>query len=575
MAQVLQFSEQTALSLHDEVLASLPSRLGDKLRQLNLITADQLQIALHEQKREGSVLGSVLMRLGFLDEETLATVLAERTGFRTIDLKNILMDPDLIQKLPKAVAQRCRAVPVFCDDQSLEVAMADPYDVVAMDEICRYFPRTLDFVPLVASATEIEELLNRASGLVGSLDGILKEMENGGASLEPNTKAWQHPVVRLVNTILYDAVRGNVSDIHLEPESSFVRLRYRLDGALRQIRALHLSHWPEISHRLKIMAGMNIADTRSLQDGRFEMQVGGASIDFRMSVMPTAKGENIVIRILDHRRALLPLEKLGFSDVATAHLNQILERPEGIILVTGPTGCGKTTSLYSMLSRISTVEINIMTLEEPIEYQLSLIRQTAIQEEQGLTFAEGVRGVLRQDPDVLLIGEIRDGDTAQMALRAAMTGHRVFSTLHCNDALGALPRLIDLGLSSRLLPGNVSGIMAQRLVRRLCPHCKKERAATAEECRILRCDQAHVYEAVGCAACDNSGTKGRMALAEILRVTPEMDDLIAADAPRSVLLKQARADGFISMAEDGISRVRTGDISMESLRRAVHVSGLA
>ncbi|HEU0117895.1 MAG TPA: ATPase, T2SS/T4P/T4SS family, partial [Alphaproteobacteria bacterium] len=448
---------------------------------------------------------------------------------------------------------------------------ADPYDVVAMDELRRYFPRLADIVPLVASPSDITDIIEHYSGFAASLDTLLQELETQQSSDIP-AELWQHPVVRLVNTILFDAVKRSASDIHFEPETSFVRLRYRIDGALQQVRALHSIHWPELSHRLKIMAGMNIADTRSLQDGRFRLQVGGADIDFRMAVMPTVSGENIVIRVLDHRNALLPPEKLGFNATALKQLDFILERPEGIVLVTGPTGSGKTTTLYSMLSKISSIDVNIMTLEEPVEYQFNLIRQTAVQEQQGLGFAEGVRGILRQDPDIIFIGEVRDGDTAQMALRAAMTGHQVFSTLHCNDALGALPRLIDLGLHPRMLSGNVTGILAQRLVRKLCPHCKQTRRATEEECRILNCDSAEIAEPAGCEYCNNIGMRGRMAISEILRVTPALDDLIAEDAPRLAMQKQIRDEGFRSMADDGIARVLAHDIALSELRRSVDLT---
>jgi general secretion pathway protein E/type IV pilus assembly protein PilB len=353
---------------------------------------------------------------------------------------------------------------------------------------------------------------------------------------------------------------------------------------------LHKSHWPELSHRLKIMAGMNIADTRSMQDGRFNMQVGSAEIDFRMAVMPTVQGENIVIRILDHRRALLPLEKLGYDKQALAQLDLILQRPEGVVLVTGPTGSGKTTTLYAILKRLSNVEINIMTLEEPVEYQFDMIRQTAIQEAQGLDFAEGVRGILRQAPDIIFIGEVRDADTARMALRASMTGHQVFTTLHCNDVFGALPRLSDLGLSSRMMAENISGIVAQRLVRKLCPKCKKIREATPQEADFLaQAETSHAFaglaetpqarleplilaEAVGCDHCSQSGYRGRLAVTEILRVTPEIDELVARDAPRAELRRRAASEGFRSMAQDGIAKVVRHETSLDELRRNVDLT---
>lgn len=568
MAQLFAFQrddevvEETAISLN---------RIGDKLLKSNLISSDQLQIALHEQRRSGKMLGAILVQLGFLNDEGLAGILAERTGYKNIDLKKTLIDPALMAMLPKHIAERCRAVPLNLADNRLEIAMADPYDVVAMDELSRYFPRAADLSPCVAPANDIANIIEHYSGFTTSLDAILQELETGESLAV--SENWQHPVVRLVNTILFDAVKRGASDIHLEPEANFIRLRYRIDGILHQVRALHRAHWPELSHRLKIMAGMNIADTRSLQDGRFALQIGGTDIDFRMAVMPTAQGENIVIRVLDHRNALLPLESLGFHAEALKELQLILERPEGIMLVTGPTGSGKTTTLYSMLSKISTTEVNIMTLEDPIEYQFNLIRQTAVQEQQGLGFAEGVRGILRQDPNIIFIGEVRDGDTAQMALRASMTGHQVFSTLHCNDALGALPRLIDLGLHPRMLAGNITGVIAQRLVRKLCPHCRTLRPATQEETHLLQCvDTPIIADPVGCAHCHHIGYRGRIAVSEILRITPELDELIASDVPRNVMQQQIATTFFRSMMQDGIAKVLDHAISLAELRRGIDMT---
>ncbi len=571
------------------------ARLGDLLLDDNIITQDQMQIALHEQRRSGDRLGATLVKLGFISADILASALSAHTGHDAVELKNIEIDSEAMERLPRPVAERCRAVPIAFDGHILHLAMADPHDIAAMDEVRRYFPRNIDLVPLIASPNEISDVIDSYACAHSDFDDILEEMEGTVASLTSENEAWQHPIIRLVNNILTDAVRLGASDIHLEPEGTFVRLRLRIDGVLQQKRALHKSHWPELSHRLKIMAGMNIADTRSMQDGRFHMQIGGAEIDFRMAVMPTVQGENIVIRILDHRRALLTLEKLGYDAEALAQLDLILQRPEGVVLVTGPTGSGKTTTLYAMLKRLNNVAVNIMTLEEPVEYQFEMIRQTAIQEQQGLSFAEGVRGILRQAPDIIFIGEVRDDDTARMALRASMTGHQVFTTLHCNDVFGALPRLADLGLPASMMAENVSGIIAQRLVRKLCPKCKTTRVATADEEKILRMNgpmpmpsfsglaetqskfdmPINIAEAKGCDHCHHTGYRGRLAVTEILRITPEMDELIAADAPRSAKRKLAASEGFRAMAADGIAKVLRHETSLEELRRAVDMTRIA
>ncbi|MDD3371597.1 MAG: ATPase, T2SS/T4P/T4SS family [Alphaproteobacteria bacterium] len=568
-----------------------PLRLGELLLQKGKISSDHIQIALHEQRGGNEPLGEILVRLGFLSDESLASALAEHTGRETVDLKSIAIDPETASRVPHAIAERCRVIPISFDGTTLRLAVADPLDIGSMDEVRRYFPRQIEIEQLIASETDIAEVLEAQARDSCKIDKILQELEGKPPASATDGEEWQHPVVRLVDAILTDAVREGASDIHLEPENSFVRLRVRIDGVLQQKRALHLSHWPQLSHRLKIMAGMNIADTRSMQDGRFYMQIGGADIDFRMAIMPTVRGENIVIRILDRRRALLPLESLGYDAFSLRQIERILARPEGVVLVTGPTGSGKTTTLYAMLKRLSSVDVNIMTLEEPVEYQFEMVRQTAIQDQHGLGFAEGVRGILRQAPDIIFIGEIRDDDTARMALRAAMTGHRVFSTLHCNDSFGALPRLNDLGLSSRMMAGNVSGILAQRLVRKLCPKCKHVRPATAKEEKALnRTSPANllapgfaeaqasfegamtVADAKGCEHCGHTGYKGRTAVVEILRITPELEDLISSDAPRVELKKQAEKEGVRSMSADGIMKVLRHETSFDELRRNVDLT---
>ena len=541
--------------------------LGERLQAMGAITRDQLHIALHEQRQTNQLLGAILVRLGFLDEATLAAVLADRAGLEPVDLKRAPLDPALLRRLPHAAAERCRAIPLRLEDDTLHLAMADPHDLMAMDEIRRHFPRPLILAPHVASKTDIENVLNRSYATGTPLDAILRELETGTTDT-----AAEHPTVRLVDTLLADAVRRGASDLHLEPEGSFVRIRVRIDGDLEEVRALHNDHWPALVHRLKIMADMNIADTRNIQDGRFQRQINGGPVDFRVATMPTVWGETLSVRVLDHRRALLPLPDLGFSPESVAILNRLMERPHGVTLVTGPTGGGKTTTLYAILRQLSAINVNIVTLEEPIEYKLNLIRQTAVREDQGLTFATGIRGALRMDPDILFVGEVRDSDTASMALRAAMTGHQVYSTLHCNDAFGAIPRLLDLGASPRALGDNLNGIVAQRLVRKLCPHCKGSRRATLEECALLRCDPQNPPTLAipkGCEFCDDKGTRGRTVIAEILDITPELNDLLTAGAGRLALTRQARAEGFRTLRDDATARVLRGDIALDDVRRAV------
>lgn len=571
--------------------------LGEELVAQRLITRDQLRIALHEQSRStaGTLLGNVLVRLGFVEDTALATLLAARSGLDDATPPQPIPTQDNLAALfPADMLRRCRVLPLAYDQQTLTLAMADPYDIVALDEVRRCLPPSVIITPQVMAEAQILAALQKREqqgSATSTLDLLLRELEQGD-----HITLSSSPIVRLIDTLIAEAVRQQASDIHFEPEEHFIRLRYRLDGVLHEVRALHRERWPEMCHRIKIMAGMNIAETRSAQDGRFTVQVDGTAIDCRVAVMPVVHGENIVIRLLDHRQATRALDALGYTDLGQAQIDHMLERPEGMVLVTGPTGSGKTTTLYAMLNRISDVSLNVMTLEEPVEYRFPMIRQTAVQDRHGFGFADGVRGVLRQDPDIILIGEVRDHDTAQMALRAAMTGHKVLTTLHCNEAAGAVTRLIDLNLTPGMLTGNIAGVIAQRLVRRLCPHCAVTRQATPREDALLRRaaeqqDRARakifsdhqaplmgmmpfssplkVKEAAGCPACRMTGYRGRLVVAEIARFTPALDPLILDPAPRTPLIAALRREGFVSMAEDALGKVAAGLTSFDEIKRAV------
>ncbi|MBI4969783.1 MAG: Flp pilus assembly complex ATPase component TadA [Rhodospirillales bacterium] len=554
------------------------ARIGDKLVEMGLISKDQLQVALFEKKRSNKMLGQTLIDLGFITEQALSQVLASSSGFERFDPKSTVVEPELVRKFPKEVAARYRVFPVAADSQTARLAMADIYDVLALDQARRYFPSGVEILPLVCSETEIAEAIDQYYGYELSIDGVLRELETGkhdtsAAALSGDT-GYVHPLVRLVNALVLDAVKVGASDIHFEPEGMFLRLRYRIDGVMTQVRTIHKNHWPAISHRLKIVSGMNIADKINPQDGRFGINVGNHKVDFRVSALPTVHGENIVLRILDRSRSLLGIDKLGLSEANEALLLRLLKRPEGIIIVTGPTGSGKTTTLYGVLHHINSLDINIMTLEDPVEYELPLIRQSQVREGTGLNFADGVRALLRQDPDVIFIGEVRDKDTATMALRAAMTGHQVFTTLHTNDAPGALPRLVDLGMEVTLMAGNIIGILAQRLARRLCA-CRTMRPASHDECRILGANPAHppvIGHPTGCEACRMTGYKGRIAVHELLPMNKELDEMVINGVSMNTLREAARKFGYIPMADDGIAKVLKGIISMDSLIETVDVT---
>jgi len=553
-------------------------RLGDELVSRGLVSNDQITIAITEQKKTGKPLGQALLDLGFLSEAILRDVLSESIGRESIDLSRAVPDPDAIKLIAKQVASRYTVLPVSFDLQTrtLQLAMTDIYDVIVLDRVRVGLPSDIQVVPLLAAEGEIRKAIDQFYGYELSVDGILREIETGVVdyqSMDLSGSEYSQPLVRLVDAILSDAVKRDASDLHFEPEQGFLRLRYRIDGVLKQIRSLHKDYWSAIAVRLKVMAGLNIAETRTPQDGRISLKVGGHTVDFRVSCLPTTHGENIVLRVLDRSKGIVPLEKLNLHPDNFDLLKLLMSRPEGIILVTGPTGSGKTTTLYSMLNYRKSVEVNIMTLEDPVEYPMDLIRQTSVSEVAKMDFASGIRSLMRQDPDIILVGEVRDEDTAEMALRAAMTGHQVFTTLHTNSALGAIPRLTDIGIKPEIMAGNIIGIIGQRLVRTLCKQCKKLRPAEDYEKIILGISEdVELYEAVGCTVCSHSGFKGRISVIEILKLDEELDELIANRATSRELFKKAIANGFIPMIDDGIRRILQGDTTIEELSRVVDLT---
>lgn len=556
-----------------------PIRIGDRLISMGLISADQLDVALQEQKSDKKMLGQILVDFGFITDSALAEVLAESSGAERFDSKGAVLDASVIKMIPKETALRYKVIPISLDRNELKLAMADIYDVLAIDAVQRHAPKGTIITPVLSTDTEIQELADQYYDYEISIDGILKEIETGirdndNSVLDGNEDGYISPTVRLVNALLMDAIKQGTSDIHFEPEGTFLRLRYRIDGQLIQVRSFHRSYWSAIAVRIKIMSAMNIAETRLPQDGRFSFHAMGREVDFRVATQPTVYGENIVMRALDKSKSILPLEYLGFSEHNMTLLKKLLKRPEGIIIVTGPTGSGKTTTLYSVLNYINSIDVNIMTLEDPVEYELPLIRQTYVKEGV-MTFSSGIKSLMRQDPDIIFIGEVRDEETALNAVRAALTGHQVFTTLHTNDALGVIPRLNDIGVPSHMLSGSLICAMAQRLARKLCGECKKPRLATPEECRIMGKDPSNppeVHDAVGCPKCNHKGYKGRVALVEIMPVDKGMDELITVGATRKQMMEYLLNKGFIPMVEDGISKILTGEIDIKELIARVDVT---
>jgi len=379
--------------------------------------------------------------------------------------------------------------------------------------------------------------------------------------------------VRLIGALLVDAVKRGASDIHLEPEQAFLRIRYRIDGMLETIRSLHRNYWPAIAVRVKVMSGMNIAESRAPQDGRVSVNLAGRPIDFRVSTQPTLHGENIVLRVLDREKSIIGLDRMNLADRQREKLRLLLARPEGILIVTGPTGSGKTTTLYSLLAQLNDETVNIMTLEDPVEYPVMLMRQTSVNEGARMAFASGIRSIMRQDPDIILVGEIRDHDTAEMALRAAMTGHQVFTTLHTNSALGAFPRLLDLGMEPGIMAGNITGVIAQRLVRVLCVHCRQACRPSADEQRLIGRPVATLHRPAGCDRCSGKGYRGRMAIMEILVMDTHIDELVARRATLRELRTTAMTRGFQPLADAAIDRIADGTTSLAEVARTVDLTG--
>ena len=555
--------------------------IGEKLIEKKVISEDQLHIAIKEQERSKGVktIGSILVEMGFISEGALGEILNESTGIKKFDIRSSIIDARLVKKVPKEFAVLNKLIPVSYTKDSVTICMVDVFDIVAIDQVRRCFPPNFKIIPVYASEVDILQSIDQYYDYEMSIEGILKEIEsgkNGNINDESQLKGdYKSPMVRLVDAILTDAVHRGASDLHFEPENLFLRIRYRIDGKMTQIRSIHKDYWSAIAVRIKILSNMNIAESRKAQDGRVNSEILGRKIDFRVSTHPTINGENIVMRILDEKQSILTIEKLGFNEINVNLLKKMVQRPEGVIILTGPTGSGKTTTLYTVLNYINAIDKNIMTLEDPVEYNIPLIRQSNIRTDVGMDFAAGVKTILRQDPDVILIGEIRDKDTAIAAIQAAMTGHQVYSSLHTNDALGAIPRLLNMGVPAYLMGGSIIGVVAQRLTRKLCPHCKKEHPLDAFEKRLLGPAHSKVeklFKAVGCERCSGSGYKGRISIIEILTFDRELDDMVTSSASRKEMLEYITNKGFIPMVEDGLEKVISGIIDLKELMRSVDMT---
>jgi type II secretory ATPase GspE/PulE/Tfp pilus assembly ATPase PilB-like protein len=568
----------------DQEEATVP--LGERLLEKRALSDDQLRIALYEQQSSQEPLGRVLVRLGFVTEATIRDILSESGGVSVVDLRKITVDPEVLARLPLDVAKQYNVFPIAFrpEDSAIVLAVANPNDFVLADQIRAFLGGDYEIEFMVAEESEISRAVDEYYGLELTIEGILREIEIGDFSDGSGVSDYQgdgssNPIVRLVNAFLNDAVKRGASDIHFEPEESFLRVRYRIDGVLRQIRSLHRSYWDSMAVRLKVISEMNIAESRLPQDGRISFTLYGRIIDFRVACQPTTHGENFVLRILDQQRNVTKLDNLGLPNKAKKLLELIISRPNGVIMVTGPTGSGKTTTLYSIIQHLNTERVNIMTLEDPVEYPLPMIRQTPIGESGKMDWGVGINSILRQDPDIILVGEVREQETAEQVFRAAMTGHLVLTTLHTNDAITVIPRLQDLGVLPDIMATNISGVIAQRLIRRLCPHCKKIKESYEEKEKIILdnftddISQYKVYSPVGCPNCEYQGYRGRIAIMEILKFNEALDAAVTQRKTAKEIKEVAiETKAFVSMAESGVGKIFEGLTTLEEIGRVIDLT---
>jgi type IV pilus assembly protein PilB len=542
--------------------------LKDLLVESGLLKAEEIQKAVDETKKLKRPLERVIIDMRLLRRSALYETIAKHTGFKYINLSNVRPDMELIKIMPEQLARQTQAVPVMIEKNVLYVAMSEPANLYAIDQIQAYTSYPLEIY--LSSPQEIDEAINR----IYAQQAITKNLLEGLGKTPAETKqalAEGTSVIKLVDLIIAQAVRDRASDIHVEPEQELTRIRFRIDGILHEIPSPPKEWEAAIISRVKVLAGMDIAESRIPQDGHFQAKADEKVIDFRVSTIPTIYGENLVMRLLDTSSVLIGLERLGFSTYEELkRYESLISRPYGIILSTGPTGCGKTTTLYSALMRINSVDRNIITIEDPVEYRLGLIRQIQINPKAGITFANGLRAILRQDPDVIMVGEIRDLETAVIAVQAALTGHLVFSTLHTNDAPSAITRLVNMGIEPFLISASLIGILAQRLVRVVCEDCKgpyEPSKATLEKWGLKNRQDVTFYRGRGCEACKDTGYRGRTGIFELMTVDDGIREMIIASASTVALRKRAQEKGMRLLREDGLQKALTGITSIEEVAR--------
>lgn len=544
--------------------------LGEKLIDAGLITPEKLQAALEEHKRTKRLLGEILVDLKFVTADDISRVIAQESDTAFESLSDRDVPEDVLSLIPEKTAAEGKLLPVARNGNRLTLAMVDTFDIMAIDKIQALTRLEIKVVAITENTFKeaFERWYNTAEATERSLEEAIKAADH--RSKTELTSETDAPVARMVNEIIETGIRQHATDIHIEPEDRIVRIRYRVDGILISGASIPKSVQSALESRIKIIGGMNISERRIPQDGRITYQEYGRNVDIRASTLPGVYGENIVLRVLDLGKVVVGLNGLGLSDENLAIFKTLLEKPFGIVLVTGPTGSGKTTTLYSGLLHINSLEKNVMTLEDPVEYRLPLIRQSQINPKGGFTFAAGLRALLRQDPDVVLVGEIRDAETVDMAIRTSLTGHLVLSTLHTNDAASALPRLIDMGVKPYVLPTTVAGIVAQRLVRKICESCATPYQPTDTEIEAFSLDRVadqNFRKGAGCEHCGKTGYKGRIGIYEILTMNREIINLITQNASGRAISEAAVAGGMVDIRTDGVKKAAAGMTTFTEIMR--------
>jgi len=562
--------------LRTATAAATPDKLGDILVREGLITLEQLKKALQEQKSSGMRLGYTLVKLGFIEETEVTKMLARQYRMPAVDLSRFEVDPKILKLIPPDIATKHVVLPLKREGRTLTVAIADPNNVAAIEDI--KFITRCDVFPVIAGEYTLRNSIDRYyQQSDAQLQSLLKSVEaeedlevvedQEDEDVKAQDLADDAPVVKLINGLLTDAVKRGASDIHIEPFEHEMRVRYRVDGALHEVMKPPVKMRAALTSRVKIMAQLNIAERRVPQDGRIKLKMGSRVIDFRVSTLPVLFGEKIVLRILDKGNLTLDLATFGFEPKAQADLLKAILNPYGMVLVTGPTGSGKTTTLYSALSKINTIDVNIMTAEDPVEYNLIGINQVLVRNEVGMTFAAALKAFLRQDPNIIMVGEIRDLETGSIAIKAALTGHLVLSTLHTNDAPSTITRMVDMGIEPFNVASAVNLIVAQRLVRRICKDCKKEHEYTAEEMHAFGIDKkvGPFFKGAGCDTCAGSGYKGRQGLYEVMALSSPLRRGILKGGSTEELRDLAVQEGMLTLRMDGMVKVKKGVTTLEEV----------